>query len=125
MIKKIENCIYCGEKMADVKSAKRKFCNDVCRIYYKREIDRGSLSISGQNKPEQAKKEAVKGILPLQADLIDFGQDKWFLIDNYTKFQPKERPEEKIARSAWDLQKKLADNEIRKQWKEQKYGSNK
>lgn len=45
MIKKIDNCLYCGEKM-ESKTAKKKFCSPKCRLYFKREKDRGSLIIS-------------------------------------------------------------------------------
>ncbi len=44
MIKKIENCIYCGEKM-ESKTAKKKFCSAKCRVYYKRELERGTLML--------------------------------------------------------------------------------
>lgn len=45
MIKKRDNCLYCGEKM-ESKTAKKKFCSPKCRIYYKRE-------------------EARKGVIPI------------------------------------------------------------
>lgn len=44
MIKKTENCIYCGEKM-ESKTAKKKFCSTKCRVYYKRELARGTLNL--------------------------------------------------------------------------------
>lgn len=129
MIKKIENCIYCGEKMADVKSAKRKFCNDICRIYYKRELDRGSLSVSEpqivditakthENKQQEAKKPVVATIPIREGGIIDFSHVLIFKIEEFTQYPEKQRPQDKIARSAWDLQKKLSDNEIRIQWNE-------
>ena len=36
MIKKKENCEYCGEKM-ESKTAKKRFCSDKCRVYFSRE----------------------------------------------------------------------------------------
>lgn len=36
MIKKTENCLYCGEKM-ESKTAKKKFCSDLHRVYWNRE----------------------------------------------------------------------------------------
>jgi hypothetical protein len=36
MIKKTENCIYCGEKMESV-TAKKKFCSPLHRVYWNRE----------------------------------------------------------------------------------------
>jgi predicted nucleic acid-binding Zn ribbon protein len=36
MIKKIENCIYCGEKMESI-TAKKKYCSAKCWLYFNRE----------------------------------------------------------------------------------------
>ena len=36
MIKKKENCEYCGEKM-ESKTAKKRFCSEKCRVYFNRE----------------------------------------------------------------------------------------
>jgi hypothetical protein len=36
MIKKSEYCLYCGEKM-ESKTAKKKFCSDLHRVYWNRE----------------------------------------------------------------------------------------
>lgn len=36
MIKKTENCLYCGEKMESI-TAKKKFCCDLHRVYWNRE----------------------------------------------------------------------------------------
>jgi predicted nucleic acid-binding Zn ribbon protein len=36
MIKKTENCIYCGEKMESI-TAKKKYCSAKCRLYFNRE----------------------------------------------------------------------------------------
>ena len=35
MIKKKENCEYCGEKMESV-TAKKRFCSEKCRVYFSR-----------------------------------------------------------------------------------------
>lgn len=35
MIKKTENCLYCGKKMDSV-TAKKKFCSDLHRVYWHR-----------------------------------------------------------------------------------------
>lgn len=40
MIKKIENCQYCGEKM-ESKTAKKRFCSTKCRVYFNREPKSG------------------------------------------------------------------------------------
>ncbi len=53
MIKKIENCLYCGEKMESI-TAKKKYCSNKCRLYYNRE--RNVLEVPKQVdniKPEQ------------------------------------------------------------------------
>lgn len=36
MIKKKENCEYCGEKMESI-TAKKRFCSEKCRVYASRE----------------------------------------------------------------------------------------
>lgn len=40
MIKKKENCEYCGEKM-ESKTAKKRFCSTKCRVYFNREPKSG------------------------------------------------------------------------------------
>lgn len=42
MIQKNEFCKYCGKEL-EAKTAKKVFCDDKCRIYYKRELVRGTL----------------------------------------------------------------------------------
>ena len=57
MIKKTANCLYCGEKMKS-KTAKKKFCSDLHRVYYNREKKRGTLGLEiviKNNKPEIVK----------------------------------------------------------------------
>ena len=57
MIKKTENCLYCGEKM-ESKTAKKKFCSDLHRVYYNREKERGTLGLEiviKNGKPELMK----------------------------------------------------------------------
>jgi len=44
MIKKTENCLYCGIKM-ESKTAKKKFCSELCRVYNYREVKRGTLPL--------------------------------------------------------------------------------
>ena len=36
MIQKIENCLYCGNKMESI-TAKKKFCSPKCKVYFNRE----------------------------------------------------------------------------------------
>lgn len=42
MIKKIENCIYCGEKMESI-TAKKKYCSAKCRLYFNRERKKATI----------------------------------------------------------------------------------
>ena len=42
MIEKNEFCKYCSKPL-NAKTAKKVFCDDKCRIYFKRELDRGTL----------------------------------------------------------------------------------
>jgi hypothetical protein len=44
MIKKKENCEYCGEKM-ESKTAKKRFCSDKCRVYFNRQPKSGGSII--------------------------------------------------------------------------------
>ncbi|MEO6707187.1 MAG: hypothetical protein ABIN04_15215 [Ginsengibacter sp.] len=44
MIKKNEFCRYCGKDLK-AKTAKKVFCDDKCRIYYSRELKRGTLDM--------------------------------------------------------------------------------
>lgn len=60
MIKKTENCLYCGEKMESI-TAKKKYCSNKCRLYYNRE--RNVLEVPKQVdniKPEQVVTKKVE-----------------------------------------------------------------
>ena len=57
MIQKRETCLYCGQKM-ESKTAKKKFCTPLHRVYYNRELNRGaSVEVSLQEPlvPQLAK----------------------------------------------------------------------
>lgn len=43
MIQKRETCLYCGQKM-ESKTAKKKFCTPLHRVYYNRELNRGAIT---------------------------------------------------------------------------------
>lgn len=60
MIKKIENCLYCGEKM-ESKTAKKKFCCPLHRVYWNRE--KRAVNILG---------DAFGGKLPTPTEGITF-----------------------------------------------------
>lgn len=84
MIQKIENCTYCGDKMKDVKSAKRKFCNDKCRIYYGRELKRGTLDIPVRSSQIEAKFEARKDELLSNQNTLVINDKKPIFIERKT-----------------------------------------
>jgi len=56
MIKKTENCLYCGEKMESI-TAKKKFCSDLHRVYWNREQKYEKLLTDclGKNNIEKTK----------------------------------------------------------------------
>jgi hypothetical protein len=129
MIKKIENCIYCGEKMEDVKSAKRKFCNDKCRIYYGRELSRGTLVVpvkvndpvipvappsEKKTVPVQAPSEAVN--TPKIEPRVPFEKEKWFFAEKYTLHPATSKPLIPALVPKWKLDKSRSDAAIKKAW---------
>lgn len=48
MIKKKENCEYCGEKM-ESKTAKKRFCSTKCRVYFSRE-SKTEVSVASESQ---------------------------------------------------------------------------
>ena len=74
MIKKVENCIYCGEKMESI-TAKKRYCSAKCRLYFNREktksLNVNSLPINKDNlidlslaKPIDIKNKEKSLVLP-------------------------------------------------------------
>jgi ribosomal protein L24E len=57
MINKIENCLYCGQKMESV-TAKKRFCSDKCRVYYSR--DKISSNLADKPKKVEILAKAVE-----------------------------------------------------------------
>lgn len=75
MITKTENCLYCGEKM-ESKTAKKKFCSDLHRVYYNREKFRGTIGLIPsliKSHPIEYKpgKLSLKDFLELQTVLLE------------------------------------------------------
>ena len=62
------------------------------------------------NKEETTKQENT------ESSEFDFSQDRFLIIENYTKYPLKERPKEKGAAIEWDKLKKEYDNKIRQAW---------
>lgn len=59
MIKKTKNCIYCGNEMESV-TAKKKYCSDLCRVYFNREKNSSTKETADDTKntsDEKDKKE--------------------------------------------------------------------
>lgn len=38
MKEKRKDCLYCGKEMLEVKTIRRKFCSDLCRVNFSREV---------------------------------------------------------------------------------------
>jgi len=58
MIKKRETCLYCGEKM-ESETAKKRFCSDKCRVYWKRENSNLKFKKSTQESFDGRKSQKV------------------------------------------------------------------
>ena len=58
MIKKKENCLYCGEKMESL-TAKKSFCSARCRVYFNRANKMGEIAPNlgfSKTKPDNVTK---------------------------------------------------------------------
>ena len=77
MITKNTHCLYCGAAM-ESKTAKKKFCSPKCKVYYGRELERGTLT--------PPKKEIILRTLPkpepvfIKPEVIEISQ-----FDAYSK----------------------------------------
>ena len=54
MIQKTENCVYCGAKM-ESKTAKKKFCCTLHRVYWNREKQLNKILAESEYKEESEK----------------------------------------------------------------------
>lgn len=70
MIKKSDNCLYCGEKMESI-TAKKKYCSSLCRVYYNREKN----SQLENGIPDKSDTE-VPSISPQELKTIPLGPNK-------------------------------------------------
>ena len=59
MIKKTENCLYCGEKMESI-TAKKRYCSSKCKVYDYRE-----RSCIVTETAQNDKKTQIEGNLPI------------------------------------------------------------
>lgn len=85
MIKKIENCIYCSQKMESV-TAKKKFCSDRCRVYWNRmkkgnetintDLDLKPLIEKKSFTPQNSNVSAIKKLIKKEED-IDEKIKRW------------------------------------------------
>lgn len=76
MIKKTENCLYCGEKM-ESKTAKKKFCCPLHRVYWNREKEKGTLGLEIKIKNGEADfvKYDMESVLPAISESKDKEMD--------------------------------------------------
>jgi predicted nucleic acid-binding Zn ribbon protein len=73
MIKKKENCLYCGEKMESL-TAKKRFCSEKCRVYFNRSNKTGkTTAILGVSKP---KADNVTKLIKKPVELALNGQEQ-------------------------------------------------
>jgi len=66
MIKKTENCLYCGEKM-ESKTAKKKFCSDLHRVYWNREnkVPKPKSIPADENKAQESTQNKNTDNIPI------------------------------------------------------------
>jgi len=126
------------------KTAKKKFCSDKCRIYYKRELENAKkkkeellkypripvgrfidLEKLDENKPHTTIPETISNIRkeplsPEECYTIDFGDDKWLQIEKYTQYPLKDTPTDRFKKIEWMREKRLSDEIIRAEWNRQK-----
>jgi hypothetical protein len=103
MIKKNENCLYCGEKM-ESETAKKKFCSDKCRVYFGREL---KAKIAENNKPENKarileERNTIKSTIPEPFKINPETQNGWDKKENYKIIIPKETKQKKEMPSGLD-----------------------
>lgn len=70
MIKKLDKCLYCGEKM-ESKTAKKKFCCDTHRVYWNREQKNKKENNSFGIIPTLMKPENIKPYTHLKKEDIN------------------------------------------------------
>lgn len=82
MIKKTENCLYCGEKMESV-TAKKKFCSNLHRVYWNREKQMGTLGKEFVIKDGKAELVDYKrnSVLPTPTDANTKSPSKFKVYD--------------------------------------------
>jgi len=68
MIQKSKTCLYCGEEM-ESKTAKKRFCSDLHRVYYNREKNKPIIE---QNKEKQKEPEKEK-----EFEAVDWDKLNW------------------------------------------------
>lgn len=95
MIKKRETCLYCNEKM-ESKSAKKRFCCALHRVYFNREIKIGKLKIPTQ---------------PIHADgsILDSKKEVGIEEKKTNDNSPKSKVMEEMERRVAEIQKQLSN----------------
>lgn len=73
MKKKVETCLYCGEKISP-KTTRMKFCSSKCRVYWNRELKTAQLPI--QDQKEIPSEESSPKTSDWKQQLIQLRQNK-------------------------------------------------
>lgn len=122
MIQKRETCLYCGQKM-ESKTAKKKFCTPLHRVYYNRELNRGAIAeVSPQEPlPPQFAKISIpgKGITEMAKRAADSPHNKE-IEDKIAELERQlQNPPKSAAFSvrAWEKLKRNEIQELKKQLK--------
>lgn len=91
------------------------------------------IALKGKYQPNNLKYkilEQSEGLIPLQNNLeepqnkidlkvnYDFGNEKYLVIEKYTKFPLKNKPTNKFEQVKWLKEKKEADYQIKLAWEE-------
>ncbi|MEO7048877.1 MAG: hypothetical protein ABI091_26480 [Ferruginibacter sp.] len=142
----MSNCLNCGKPLVHKEGRRKKeYCNSVCRRAYwiknnpseepqyvkystfkelKEKYDI-LASNKSQQEPENGKvgidtkKEENKAVAPENASKYNpygFGEEKWLVIENYSKYPLKQLPKEQFLANDYLKKKNISDAEIKVAW---------
>lgn len=132
MIKKRETCLYCGEKM-ESKTAKKKFCSPIHKLYWHREKERGTLAPSQlELEIKSATIAKENGVVTAKIDIkVPEGGEKWFderSLKMYQEFESEKTKEivESIEKEILEIEKEVIPKERdttlgRKIWRSEQF----
>ena len=126
MIKKVDCCIYCGEKMESI-TAKKRYCSAKCRLYFNREKKRGIIDaevpqISHKIEKPVITTQKIEKVVESPKN-YDFSNVSFFQISDFTDYPIENRPIDALKARKWDALKKESDQKIRNLWFEYKNNS--